>query len=135
MYVAVAMSNYFHDVATAMLICAAALLWAFHRRLPADAGPQMVQYYLGAYASLRRLMIGTIAFICAAGVPRVLFFKELDGRLLDDPQLRVAIIAKHVLVVAALVTGTMYWVAIRRKATALRAGGPGSVNEAPMPMQ
>jgi hypothetical protein len=106
------MNNYFHDVATAVLIAAAAIMWALERQARAG-GPADARVLARAYPLLTRFAQGALVWIVLGGIPRVIFFNTHDlGALRGD--LVPAIIVKHVVEVAAVVAGIVLWRRVKR---------------------
>ena len=107
------MNNYFHDVATAVLIAAAAIMWALERQARAG-GPADARVLARAYPLLTRFAQGALVWIVLGGIPRVIFFNTHDlGALRGD--LVPAIIVKHVVEVAAVVLGVLLWRRVKRQ--------------------
>ena len=106
------MNNYFHDVATAVLLAAAVIMWVLARQ--ASGGrPAETAALARAYPTLSRFAAAALAWIVLGGIPRVVFFNTHDlGAIRGD--LVPAIIVKHVVEVAAVVAGVVLWRRVRR---------------------
>lgn len=106
------MNNYFHDVATAVLLAAAIIMWVLARQA-GDDGPAGSAALARAYPTLTRFATGALVWIVVGGVPRVIFFNTHDlGAIRGD--LVPAIIVKHIVEVAAVVAGVVLWRRVRR---------------------
>jgi len=116
------MNNYFHDVATATLIAAA----ADHvdaRASGASWRPEDLATLIRAYPTLSRFANGALIWVILGGIPRVITFNTHDlGAIRGD--LIPAIAVKHVVEVAAVVLGVLLWRRVRNRIQA--AGGQTS---------
>ena len=114
------MNNYFHDVATATLLGAAAIMWALERQARRGA-PEDLAALARAYPTLSRFANGALVWIVVGGIPRVITFNTHDlGALGGD--LVPAIIVKHVAEVAAVVAGWLMWRRVKRRIADAAAG-------------
>jgi hypothetical protein len=102
------MNNYFHDVATAVLLSSAFVLWVLGRAAQQGSVDER-RTLLGAYPVLTRFAWGAIVWIVLGGIPRTLFFTryEWDPAVVDG--IVPALIVKHVLMLAAVLTGAVMW--------------------------
>ena len=118
------MNNYFHDVATATLLGAAAIMWTLERQARSGAESDLAAL-ARAYPVLTRFAQGALVWIIIGGIPRVLTFNTHDlGALRGD--LVPAIAVKHVVEVAAVVLGVLLWLHVKRRIGAgARAGNSG----------
>jgi hypothetical protein len=107
------MNNYFHDVATATLIGAAAIMWTLERQARLGA-PEDLAALARAYPTLTRFAQGALVWIVVGGIPRVLTFNTHDlGAIRGD--LVPAIAVKHVVEVAAVILGVLLWRSVKRR--------------------
>ena len=105
------MNNYFHDVATAMLFASALIVWMLGRRAEKN-GAEMRQWFAGSYQVLSKIAFWSIVWIIIGGIPRTVFFQQVEWNLADpsNKYLFAALIVKHVLMwVFVAVGGTMWW--------------------------
>jgi len=106
------MNNYFHDVATAVLISAAVIMWVLGRNAR-KGGPAEVAALARAYPLLGKFAVGSLVWIVLGGIVRVIYFNTHDlGAVFDD--LATAIIVKHVFELAAVLFGLLLWRRTRR---------------------
>ncbi|MDO8880784.1 MAG: hypothetical protein Q7W44_08300 [Coriobacteriia bacterium] len=107
------MNNYFHDVATAVLIAAAVIMWTLERQAHVGASADLATL-ARAYPVLTRFAKGALVWIVLGGIPRVVFFNTHDlGAIRGD--LIPAIAVKHVVEVAAVVLGVVLWRRVKRR--------------------
>lgn len=110
--VLIIMNNYFHDVATAVLIAAAVIMWVLSKGA-SEGGSQEMAALARAYPKLRIFAWISLIWIVVGGVPRLIFFNTHDlGAVFDD--LAVAIAVKHIFEFAAVAAGVVMWRRTRR---------------------
>lgn len=115
--VLIIMNNYFHDVATAMLLSSALILWLLGRKARAE-GPDAVKWLASAYPVLTRVAQFSIAWIVIGGIPRTIWFQQVEWNLADpsNKYLFAALMVKHAFMWLAVGTGTLMWLRERKVA-------------------
>ncbi|MDZ4178740.1 MAG: hypothetical protein U1E29_05860 [Coriobacteriia bacterium] len=114
------MNNYFHDVATAVLISAAAIMWVLGRQAERGGADQLAAL-ARFYPTLTRFAQGALVWVILGGIPRAIFFNSHDlGAVRDDLVLAIAV--KHVVEVAAVVAGVVLWYRVKRRIEAAATG-------------
>lgn len=118
--VALIMNNYFHDLATGVLISSAFVMWALGRHAEAH-GAESQRFFASVFPMLSRLAIIAIAWIIIGGIPRTIFFAkvEWDPALVNG--LVPALIVKHVLMFTAVGVGMAMWLRMRTVARGIMA--------------
>lgn len=113
--VLVIMNNYFHDVATAMLFSSALIVWILGRMALAE-GPSGREWFVRAYQVLTRVAVFSIVWIVVGGVPRTIFFNEVEWNLADPSNryLFSALMLKHATMWLLVVLGAVMWARLRR---------------------
>ncbi len=113
------MNNYFHDVATALLLASGVALWIIDRKL--DATNQgAVDYFLGIYRSMTRLARFSLWWILIGGIPRVLAYRDFEWANAAGKGQVPALIVKHVLAFAFVSAGAHVWIRINRRVKNLK---------------
>ncbi|HEY5549058.1 MAG TPA: hypothetical protein VIL17_05640 [Coriobacteriia bacterium] len=111
------LNNYLHDVATAVLLSSAVILYVLGRQ--ARSGGVGERLALArAYGSLTKFALGALAWIIIGGIPRTLFFNWAEFIPAGAHNLIPDLIIKHVLLVAGVIAGAVMWVRIGRIARA-----------------
>lgn len=112
MSILIIMNNYFHDVATAVLLSAAVVMWVLGKQ--AERGSAQERAALAKfYPTLTKFAWGSLAWIVVGGIPRLIYFNTYDlGALRDD--LMPAIAVKHIVEFAAIAVGVLLWRRVRR---------------------
>ena len=121
--VAVMMNNYFHDVATALMIGSAMALHAIVR-IQAEMGTrEATQFFLKAYDRMTALFRFALWWIIIGGVPRTVFYASFEWNHFADKQQVPALMVKHVLMAAAVIYGIVAWRRLKVKVNGLRSEG------------
>lgn len=110
-------NNYFHDLATALLLTSAVILWVLGRR--AERGGTAERKALAqAYPTLIRFARGAFVWILLGGIPRTIFFTRFEWDPAVIKGIIPALMVKHVFMVSAIIAGALMW---RRMAKLARA--------------
>jgi hypothetical protein len=126
--VLIIMNNYFHDVATAMLLSSAVILALLGRRARADGGVEALKWFAGAYRTLTRVAVWSIAWIIVGGIPRTIFFNEVEWNM-SDPSNRylfAALMVKHAAMWLAVGAGVVLWSRMRSLVRSVEAQEPSA---------
>lgn len=123
--IAIMMNNYFHDVATAMLLAASFALWVLMRTQRDHPGREAADFFLDSCRRLKLLVKASLVWIVLGGIPRTIFYKDFEWANAAGKNQVPALIAKHVMVTILLVAGTWGWIALRRRMGELENGSDG----------
>lgn len=113
------MNNYLHDVATAILLSSAVILWVLGRAAE-GGGIWERQALTRAYPVLSRFAWGAIAWIVVGGIPRTIFFTRYEWDPAVVNGIVPALIVKHALMLTAVLIGALMWRKMARVAGELR---------------
>lgn len=121
--VLIIMNNYFHDVATAVLLGSAVIMWVLGRQAERQ-GAGEVQALAHLYPTLTKFAWGAIAWIVIGGIPRTIFFTRYEWDPAVIKGIVPALIVKHSLMALAVVLGVLLWRRVKRQieTAATRAG-------------
>ena len=113
--VLIVMNNYFHDVATAMLLASALILLVLYRAAKRDGGAAHA-WLAALYPHLSRVAWGSLLWIVVGGIPRTIFFQEVEWNLADpsNEHLFTALMVKHGLMWVAVALGVVLWARVRK---------------------
>jgi hypothetical protein len=109
------MNNYFHDVATALLLASAIAMWVIYKKFGDSDKPEVRDYFIRLYGSLTFLVRFSLAWIILGGIPRTIFYTEFEWAHFAGKSQIPALIIKHILAFIFVVTGALIWLKIRRK--------------------
>lgn len=116
----ISMNNYFHDVATGLVIASVLTAWFLMERAPENPSRQRAAFILDAYGVLGAIAKYSLCWVLLAGVPRTIYFKRLEWAAVAGELQVPAIIIKHIVVLAFVIAGIYYWRRFRRKARLMR---------------
>jgi hypothetical protein len=119
--VALMMNNYFHDVATALLLASGIAIWVIYKKLGNSDKPDVREYFLTLYDSMTFLARFSLAWIILGGIPRTYFYSEFEWSHYAGKSQIPALIIKHVLAFIFVSAGAHLWIRIRSKVREIRA--------------
>jgi hypothetical protein len=114
------MNNYFHDVATALLLASGIAMWVIYNKFGDSDKPEVRDYFLRLYDSFTLLARFSLAWIILGGIPRTIFYTEFEWSHFAGKSQIPALIIKHILAFIFVVTGAHIWLKIRRKVNKLK---------------
>jgi hypothetical protein len=115
------MNNYFHDVATALLLASGIAIWVIYKKLGNSDKPDVRAYFLKLYDSMTYLAKFALAWIILGGIPRTYFYTEFEWSHYAGQSQIPALIIKHVLAFVFVSAGAHLWIRIRSKVREIRA--------------
>jgi len=118
--VAVMMNNYFHDVATALMLASGFTLYTVYRMQIPLNDQIATLYFLRIFKKMVTLFRFAFWWIIIGGVPRTVFYVAFEWNHFADKQQVPALMVKHVLMAAAVVWGVVAWRRLKQKVTVLR---------------
>lgn len=115
--VLIVLNNYFHDVATAMLLASALVLLVLYRAAERD-GEGSYAWLARLYPRLSRVAWGSLVWIIVGGIPRTIFFQQVEWNLSDpsNKYLFTALMVKHGFMWVAVALGVVLWGRVRKLA-------------------
>ena len=124
----IVLNNYLHDVATAVLLSSAVIYYVLARQATrGDVGERKA--VARAYAPLKRFAWGALIWIIIGGIPRTIFFRQYEFIPADTKGIVADLAVKHVLMVSAVIAGSVMWIRMKKTVERLAAGdtppGPG----------
>lgn len=109
------MNNYFHDVATALLLASGIAIWVIYKKFGDSDEPGVRAYFLRLYDGLTFLAKFSLAWIILGGIPRTYFYTEFEWSHYAGKSQIPALIVKHILAFIFVSAGAHLWIKIRRK--------------------
>jgi hypothetical protein len=119
--IAIMMNNYFHDVATGLLLASGFAVWIIARRYGNSQDRAVTEYFLRVYTSMTGLARFSLIWILIGGVPRTLFYRRFEWNTAVEHGQVTAIIIKHILAFAIVGTGAYFWIRLNKKVKRIRA--------------
>ena len=109
------MNNYFHDVATALLLASGIAIWVIYKKFGDSDKPDVREYFLKLYDSMTFLVKFSFAWIILGGIPRTYFYTEFEWSHYAGKSQIPALIVKHILAFLFIGAGAYLWISIRKK--------------------
>ena len=113
--VALMMNNYFHDVATALLLASGIAIWVMYRKFGESSQEETKEYFLKLYKSMTFLAKFSLVWIVLGGIPRTYFYTEFEWAHYAGKSQIPALIIKHVLAFIFVSAGAHLWLRVRKK--------------------
>lgn len=114
------MNNYFHDVATALLLASGVALWLIMKHLGSTTNEAVLRYFLSLHQGMTRLARIALIWIVLGGIPRTLYYTEFEWANAAGKGQVPALIVKHVLFLLFVGVGAHLWVKINKQARTIR---------------
>lgn len=113
--IAIMMNNYFHDVATALLMTCGFVMWIIVRKMDRSSDENVIRYFLRIYGSVTWFARFSLIWILVGGVPRILAYKKFEwANALGKSQVP-ALIVKHILAFIFVGLGAYLWIKLSRQ--------------------
>jgi len=113
--VIIMLNNYFHDVATALLLASGITMWIVLKRLEDGNGRAVNEYFLRIYRGITGLAKFALGWILLGGIPRTLFYKDFEWANAAGRAQIPALIVKHILAFIFVGAGAYLWIRLSRK--------------------
>ncbi len=119
--VVIMMNNYFHDVATALLLASGYLIWVIVKRYDASVKTrETTEYFLNIYGKVVKLAKFSLIWIILGGIPRTIFYTEFEWANAAGKGQIAALIVKHILAFAFVGGGAHIWIRINKRVKEIR---------------
>jgi hypothetical protein len=125
--VAIMMNNYFHDMATGLLVGSGFALHAIIRIVKTMNTPEAILFFLKTNRHMVKLFKFALWWVVLGGVPRTIFYTSFEWANAADKLQIPALAVKHVMMFAAVVWGVMAWRRMQQKVAELRGTLPAEL--------
>ena len=122
--VAIMMNNYFHDMATGLLVGSGFALHAILRIQGTMNTPQSTLFFLKTNQQMVKLFKFALWWVVLGGVPRTIFYTSFEWANAAGNHQIAALGVKHVMMFAVVVWGVIAWRRMQQQVTKLRDGLP-----------
>ena len=122
--VAIMMNNYFHDMATGLLVGSGFALHAIMRIQSSMNTPEATLFFLKTNSQMKKLFKFALWWVVLGGVPRTIFYTSFEWANAADKLQVPALAVKHVMMFAAVVWGVVAWRRMQKKVALLRDSLP-----------
>ena len=113
------MSNYFHDVATAMIMASSVAMWVILKRYEKNGSPGSTALLLWVYKGISKVVIFSWVWILSAGLLRFLTFRTYEWPNAVEKHQEYGLMVKYVIALAMMVGGACLWMVLQKKMRAL----------------
>lgn len=117
------MSNYFHDVATAMLVACSFSLWVALVKYGMQEDQMKKEFFARLYRAIRKVVIFSWVWIVAAGAIRIVTFRRFEWVNAVEKHHEAALMVKYAVAAVMIITGAYTWAVLSRKAENLLMPG------------
>ena len=124
---AVMFNNYFHDVATALLIASSVALHTALRVRDSLDTTEATRFFLMIHGSLAKLFRFSFWWIILGGIPRTIFYRSFEWANAVDKLQVPALIFKHILFVIIIGWGIVAWRRLNNRVRQLQATLTGPI--------
>lgn len=125
--VAIMMNNYFHDMATGLLVGSGFALHAIMRIQSSMNTPEATLFFLKTNDQMRKLFKFALWWVVLGGVPRTIFYTSFEWANAADKLQIPALAVKHVMMFAAVVWGIIAWRRMQKKVELLSKSLPQEI--------
>jgi hypothetical protein len=122
--VAIMMNNYFHDMATGLLVGSGFALHAIMRIQASMNTPEATLFFLKTNSHMKKLFKFALWWVVLGGVPRTIFYTSFEWANAADKLQIPALAVKHVMMFAAVVWGIVAWRRMQKKVEILKESLP-----------
>jgi len=122
--VAIMMNNYFHDMATGLLVGSGFALHAIMRIQATMNSPEATLFFLKTNRQMVKLFKFALWWVILGGIPRTIFYTSFEWANAADKLQIPALAVKHVMMFAAVAWGIVAWRQMQKKVELLRKSLP-----------
>lgn len=127
--VAIMMNNYFHDMATGLLVGSGFALHAIIRIQASMNTPEATLFFLKTNIKMKKLFKFALWWVILGGIPRTIFYTSFEWANAADKLQIPALAVKHVMMFAAVVWGIYAWRRMQKKVALLRDSLPAEMKK------
>jgi hypothetical protein len=122
--VAIMMNNYFHDMATGLLVGSGFALHAIIRIQASMNSDEATLFFLKTNRRMKKLFKFALWWVILGGIPRTIFYTSFEWANAADKLQIPALAVKHVMMFAAVVWGVVAWRRMQKKVDLLTLALP-----------
>lgn len=116
------MNNYFHDVATALLMASGFGVYVVMKRYEERPySKEATEYFLKVFEGMTRLAKFSLWWILLGGIPRTIFYKDFEWANSVEHAQVPALMVKHVMIFGFVGTGVGMWHKYGKRVRNIRA--------------
>lgn len=116
----VMMNNYFHDLASGLLLCSAVIMLALLKGLRGNPSAGALELYFFIYEKMSCFAKFSFIWILLGGVVRVAAYRSYEWSDAAGRGQIPALIGKHIFFTILIGSGVFYWIKLKRKVCELK---------------
>ncbi len=109
------MNNYFHDVATAMVIATAGVSWIVIGKAEKTTSLDTRSFYLKIYSYVVTIFRYSLFWLMLGAIPRILTFKVYELREAEIKGLVLPLLVKLIIAFSLVIVGSLMWIKISKR--------------------
>lgn len=109
------MNNYFHDVATAMLMACSITMWAVLNQYENKKSPGARVFLMQIHNAVSKIANVSFIWIIISSIPRILTLSTFEWKNAVNSQHTSGLAIKYVLALFMIIAGTYLWIALSAK--------------------
>jgi hypothetical protein len=125
--VAIMMNNYFHDMATGLLVGSGFALHAIIRIQATMNTPEATLFFLKTNRKMVKLFKFALWWVILGGIPRTIFYTSFEWANAADKLQIPALAVKHIMMFAVVVWGVVAWRRMQKKVELLTNALPPEI--------
>ena len=127
--VAIMMNNYFHDMATGLMVGSGFALHAIMRIQASMNSAEATLFFLKTNHHMKKLFKFALWWVVLGGVPRTIFYTSFEWANAADKLQIPALAVKHVMMFTAVVWGIVAWRRMQKKVDLLKQSLPAELRK------
>ena len=127
--VAIMMNNYFHDMATGLLVGSGFALHAIMRIQASSKTAEATLFFLKTNRHMVKLFKFALWWVILGGVPRTIFYTSFEWANAADKLQIPALAVKHVMMFTVVVWGIVAWRRMQKKVELLKESLPPELRQ------
>ena len=104
------MNNYFHDVATAMLLACCIVLWVLLKHLDQGQDDVLKRYVAALFRGVTAVFWFSVAWIVASGIVRIATFREFEWFNTTQKNFEAGLLVKYGIAAVMMIVGSILWI-------------------------
>lgn len=114
------MNNYFHDVATAMLMACSVTMWAVLNQYENKKSPEARAFLMQIHNAVSKIVNFSFIWIIISAIPRILTLSTFEWKIAINSRHTSGLTVKYVLALLMIIAGTYLWIALSAKIKRLK---------------
>lgn len=110
----VLMNNYFHDVATAMLLACSVALWVMLRQLGGERDAVLMRYAASLFRGVTVLFWSSVVWIIVSGALRIATFRDFEWFNTAQKHFEAGLLVKYLIAITMMIAGSVLWMRLSR---------------------